>query len=429
MLLGEMRRRRIVIPGISVVERLAATVLHDAERNVWSTIVGRLDERTTRRLEALLDERGHDRQSRLSWLREPSSGSASGAMNATLDRLDVVRGIAVDRGIAAAVPTTRLRQLAREGTRLTAQGLRQMMPLRRRAILAATVLDLEGTLVDAALDCLGASLTRAVAVARRKREAAILDEAAACDTAVRKLAALGEALIEAQAAGNRLEDAVQDAVGWDQLGGIVARAKGLFHDDPNDRAALLITEGASLCRFGPRFLESFRFQGVPACRPLLDALELLRSMKGVRGRVMRGDAPTGFISTGWWRHIRRDDGSLDRRGYELCALSALNDRLRAGDVWVEGSRTYRAIDGLLLPHEALAGLDARDLTSLAVPIEADSWIGAHRHLLDLDLRTTARRLARAQDADGRRLIRGAAIRRAPIHVKRTNAERAGVQGT
>jgi hypothetical protein len=39
-LLGEMRRRRIVVPGISVVERLAAAVLHDAE--VWTTITGRL---------------------------------------------------------------------------------------------------------------------------------------------------------------------------------------------------------------------------------------------------------------------------------------------------------------------------------------------------------------------------------------------------
>jgi hypothetical protein len=67
-LLGEMRRRRIVIPGISVVERLAATVLHEAEREVWSTIVARLDERSTQRLEALLEEKEHGRRSRFAWL-------------------------------------------------------------------------------------------------------------------------------------------------------------------------------------------------------------------------------------------------------------------------------------------------------------------------------------------------------------------------
>jgi TnpA family transposase len=326
-------------------------------------------------------------------------------MNAILDRLDVVRGIAVDRGIAAAVPAPRLRQLAREGARLTAQGLRQLTPHRRRAILAATILDLEGDLTDAALDGLHASLARAVALARREREAAILDQASASDAAIRKLAGLGEALIEAQAAGNRLEDAVQDTVGWDQLGDIVAQAKGLFRVDPNDRAALLMAKGASLRRFAMRFLGSFRFQAAPVCRPLLDALERLRTMKNVRGRVMPDDAPAGFIPASWRRHLRREDGSLDRHGYVLCALSELSDRLRAGDVWVEGSRDHQALDRLLLSEDAFAGLEAQGLTALAVPADADSWLRAHRDRLDLGLRTAARRLGRAQDVDGQRLIR------------------------
>lgn len=328
-LLVEMRRRRIVIPGISVVERLAAVVLHDAERDVWSTITGRLGDVRTRRLEMLLEEREHERQSRFSWLREPVGASA---MNAILDRLDAVRRITLDPAVTAGIPAARLRQLAREGTRLTAQGLRQMTLPRRRAILAATVLELETDLTDAALDALGASLSRALAIARRKREAEILDSASACDAAIRKLAALGEALLEARAVGGKLEDAVQEAVGWDQLVGTVARAKGLFRDDPNDRAALLMAEQVSVRRLGPRLLASFRFHGAPACKPLLDALDLLRNGKGGRGRSMPDGAPTAFVTASWRRHVRRDDGSLDRRAYELCALSELNDRLRAGDL-------------------------------------------------------------------------------------------------
>jgi TnpA family transposase len=326
-------------------------------------------------------------------------------MNAILDRLDVARATAVDRGIASAVPAARLRQLAREGARLTAQGLRRMAPLRRRAILAATILDLEGALTDAALDGLGAAVARTLTVARRKREAAIIGEAAACDAAIRKLASLGEALIEARAAGHRLEDAVQEAVGWDELGETITRAKGLFRADPNDRAALLIGGGSSLHRFGPRFLESFRFRGASACRPLLDAIERLRAVRDVRGRSMPEDAPAGFIPAGWRRHIRSEDGSLDRRGYELCVLSELSDRLRAGDVWVEGSRAYQAVDGLLMPSRAFADLDAQGLGPAAAPADADGWITTHRHLLDLGLRAAAQRLDRTADGDDRRLVR------------------------
>jgi hypothetical protein len=32
---------------------------------------------------------------------------------------------------------------------------------------------------------------------------------------------------------------------------------------------------------------------------------------------------------------------MDRHFYELCALAELRDRLRAGDIWVTGSRQYR----------------------------------------------------------------------------------------
>jgi TnpA family transposase len=401
-LLGEMRRRRIVVPGISVVERLAAAVLHDAERQVWATIAGRLDDIQTRRLEMLLEEREHERQSCFSWLREPIGASAMGAI---LDRLDAARRLALDPAIISGIPVARLRQLVREGSRLTAQGLRQMTPPRRRAILAATVLELETDLTDAALNALGASLSRALATARRKREAEILDSAGASDAAIRRLTALGDALLEARAAGGKLEDAVQRAVGWDQLGSTVARAKGLFRDDPNDRPALLMAEQASVRRLGPRLLASLRFHGAPTCKPLLDALGLLRDAKGGRGRSMPDDAPLAFVTVSWRRHVRRDDGSLDRRAYELCALSELNDRLRAGDVWVDGSRSYQASDSLLIPYTAFADLDAQGTPSPSVPIEADAWIGAQRHLLDRELSTTARRLARAPAPDSQRLIR------------------------
>lgn len=50
------------------------------------------------------------------------------------------------------------------------------------------------------------------------------------------------------------------------------------------------------------------------------------------------------------------DGRPDRRAWEVCVLSELRDRLRAGDVWVAGSRRYRRFENLLLPRPTLAAL-------------------------------------------------------------------------
>jgi len=49
-------------------------------------------------------------------------------------------------------------------------------------------------------------------------------------------------------------------------------------------------------------------------------------------------------------------GTIDRRYYELCVLSELRDRLRAGDAWVVGSRRYRSFEERLISNETLEEL-------------------------------------------------------------------------
>ncbi len=51
-----------------------------------------------------------------------------------------------------------------------------------------------------------------------------------------------------------------------------------------------------------------------------------------------------------------EDGGIDRRFYELCALSELKNALRSGDMWVAGSRQFKDFEEYLLPHAHLAAL-------------------------------------------------------------------------
>ena len=65
-LLGEMRSRRIVIPGASVVERLAAEAMYRADATMVAAIDVAFDGDMRARLDALIDDKVHERQSRLS---------------------------------------------------------------------------------------------------------------------------------------------------------------------------------------------------------------------------------------------------------------------------------------------------------------------------------------------------------------------------
>lgn len=65
--------------------------------------------------------------------------------------------------------------------------------------------------------------------------------------------------------------------------------------------------------------------------------------------------------------LTRNDGPA----YELCLFAELRDRLRAGDVWVVGSRQYRAVEDQLIPKALFAAMRAAGPLPVAAPLEAE----------------------------------------------------------
>ena len=64
---------------------------------------------------------------------------------------------------------------------------------------------------------------------------------------------------------------------------------------------------------------------------------------------------------------------LDRKFYEICALSELKNALRSGDIWVRGSRQFRDFDDYLLPAEKFAALKREQAPALAINPNSDQY--------------------------------------------------------
>ena len=135
--LDKLRTRKIVMPGVSVVERMAAEAMRVAESRIIADIDNRLDAAARSRLDTLIAEKTHDRQSRLSWLREPTPRVASSSLIGILDKIAFVRDIGASGVVIDVQHEPRLAQYAREGVRYTAQAFQQMGTGRRHAILVA----------------------------------------------------------------------------------------------------------------------------------------------------------------------------------------------------------------------------------------------------------------------------------------------------
>ena len=144
---------------------------------------------------------------------------------------------------------------------------------------------------------------------------------------------------------------------------------------------------AGIRRWAPGFLDAFVFQA-GASRSGAHARYRHAARYEPEGRApLPKSAPISFVRERWARHVLRG-GGIDRRYYELCVLSELRNRLRAGDVWVVGSRRYRAFEERLISRETLKELERGGALAIAVDADFERFIAARRALLNERLAAT-----------------------------------------
>ncbi len=384
VLLSEFRARQVIVPGITLVERMAAQALLDAERHVAELLTRKLTATQRDLLDGLLALHLNGRMSLLAWVRQPPGKPGRRAFAAILDRLGTARAIGLNPEVTAAVHPERLRRLCQEGARLTAQHLVTLNPTRRRAVLVATALETQVTLTDDAVLMFERLFGQMFRRIERREEAALKRDRRTINGKIRLLARLGDALLTARESSADPFAAVEQVIGWDELGAEVNEAKHLVRPDPLDPVELAQSNFPILRQIGPAFVQTFTFGAVPACASLAQGVEMMRQLGLGRLRKLPADAPISFIRQTWRRRIGRDD--MDRRSYEFCVLAELRDRLRAGDMWVEGSRRYRAVEQQLIPTPVFAAMREVGPFPVPLPDTAAEWLSERRAQL-------ARRLA------------------------------------
>jgi hypothetical protein len=108
----------------------------------------------------------------------------------------------------------------------------------------------------------------------------------------------------------------------------------------------------------------------------MQAIETLRDLNRRNRREVPEGAPLPFQNKQWKRLVR-EDGRINRRLYETAVLSTLRDRLRAGDVWIDGARNYRRFDAYLLSKREAIEV----ATELSIDTDAKAYL-AERARMD-----------------------------------------------
>lgn len=394
----ELRRQRVLLPPVAALEKLCATVATRAQREVYLLLTAPLSTGHRSALDQLLQPFPPRPISKLAWLRQSPGEPSAKAVLAHIERLLAIRALGLPPDIGRNVHQNRLLRLAREGGQTAVYQLEEYETERRHATLVAILLDTAATLTDEILNLHDRLIGSFFTKAKHKYEKRFAAEGKAVNDKVRLYAKVGAALIAAKEAGDDPFRAIEAIVPWEDFTASVREAEQLARDAEFDSTALLVDHYTQLRRYSPTFLDTFDFRAASARQDLMEAIEALRAMNHADARKVPTDAPTGFVRPRWERFVFKE-GGIDRKFYEMAAMSELKNALRSGDVSVIGSRQFKDFDEYLMPRATFEQQHRESWLGLFVETSATAYLDGRLARLRETLDETARLAAAGELPD------------------------------
>lgn len=335
---GWLLSHKIILPGITVLERLIARVRSRVEDRLNFMLGKCVTEQQRKQLENLLTVPDGSRRSLLDELRLGPVRVSSPSLVSALLRLQSIRNLGISIQFVSHIPQSRLTSMARFAATASVWDIARLPPDRRLAILVAFIHCLEAKAHDDALDLLDLLLqnlfNRAMIEDKKKRLRSIKD----LDQAATTLAKACQILLEIKAADIDLQSKVFEKVPRETLEKATKTVNALVRPPDDVYFLELNARYNSVRHFLPALLKRIRFESNLAGKPVVDAFNWLRDNEDYAKNIR--NAPREVIRKSWQRYVVGDDEKLDHRAYVFCVLNELHKALKRRDVFVSPSWRY-----------------------------------------------------------------------------------------
>ncbi|GGT49375.1 Tn3 family transposase [Streptomyces atratus] len=403
---GWLRERRVLLPGVTTLTRLVASVREAANQRLWDTLYGMLSVGQRAVLDSLLTVPPGERVSELDRLRRGPVRVSGPQMRRALERAEEIAGLGMGALDVSGIPPRRLAELSRYGVDGKASLLRRHSDARRLATLLATTVYLTSRAVDAALDLLEVLIaTKLLARAERESAKEKLKTLPRVERASAKLATAFQVVFDTTSeqvdtdTGEIAPPKVESLEGmWAAIEQVVPRHElaaaiaALFEltpplDSDADEAwrAMLVNRFGTVRPFLRLLVAVVDFDATPEGEAVLCVLLSLPELMG-RKKVGPAEIDAGLL-TGSWRRLvlsapHLEPGTVDWKAYTFCVLEHLHRMLRSKQVFARNSSKWGDPRAKLLAGEAWQQARPTVLASLNLPGEAGGHLAARAALLD-----------------------------------------------
>lgn len=348
LLCERLQAAKFIRPGVTVLERSVSTARERAQEETWRLVSPLLTEERKAALDRLLEVDEKKQRTLLAWLRTNATSFAPASILNVLEKIAELRALGVERWDLPALNPNRLKLLAQIGRKSTNQALARLAPERRYSILIAFLYQSLGETIDEAVDLYDRCLAEAYSRAGRDLEEFRRSVAKATNEKVKLLQTLGRIVLDPEVTDAQVRALIYQQITPEKLRAAVDECERIVRPLDDSYFDLLGTRYGHLRQFAPRFLEAFTWRTNREDDPLLEAIAILRKLNAAALRKVPDDAPREFIPVKWEPYVIDENDQLHRRYYELCLLWEMRNALRAGNLWIEGSRRYNNPESYLI---------------------------------------------------------------------------------
>jgi TnpA family transposase len=380
---------KILLPGLSVLERAVARVRARATDYLHRRLVEGLSLAQRQRLDQLVTVTEGERQSPLDRLRDGPFIQSGREISRAVIRLNEIRAITEGLPSVERLPPGKIGALARFGSAAKASAVARLPDDRRAATLLSFAHTLEASAGDDVIDLFDAVTTRMFADADMAAKQARMRSLRDLDASALKLRSAGVVLLDPDVADDAVRAAVFSQIGRNEFLEAVTLV-GALAEPHQDTYFASLREHPRKLQYMSSLLSGLVLDAAPAGRPLLDAINYLRAVNA--GAKRPGPAPIAFAPKHWIGQLKTREGEVDLVGYRLCVVDCLRRAIRRRDVFPVRSLRYGDPRKGLLTGAAWDAARPGICRTLGISASAHEQLSLLTERLDLAYRQTAARI-------------------------------------
>lgn len=393
--LEELRRQKVIIPGITTIEELVWDIREQARKHIQGIMVQNLTSEQKLRLDQLLELKDAS-LTYLSWLRQPNGNPSPDNVLKVIAKIEHIRSIELDLNMQQYIHQNRFVQLAREGSTYSAQSLKNFKRKKRYTLLLTFLLRHIEDLTDQVFDMHDRQMVAMLNRCKNEADKTFQSKSKSIKKALKDYGDIGEAIIQAKEEGTDAIGGIEAILPWEAFVKSVQEAKQLSDTKKFDHLMLARQKYQRLRPYIREMLKHFDYQVSPSCRSIGDALALIKELNETGQRNLPEEFPDEFVTERWHKLMYSNGSPPDRRYYEILCMLLLKDRLRAGDISVLGSRQYKDFKDLLLLYEQWLNMLETQSIPLDVPIQFEHYIESRKALLNEQFLKVSRMINRGE---------------------------------